>query len=418
MKVIHLNESDGGGAGRAAHRLVRAQRAEGIESELWVISARSRDSVVVQHDEVGFWGGWRKRAQSSLSSRWTNRLKTGNPVVHTPALWDTEWLARINDSDADLVNLHWISKNMLSVRDIARIRKPVVWTLHDMWAFCGAEHYTDDFRWRDGYQTANRPAYESGFDLNRWTWRRKSRHWKKPMHIVTPSRWLAECAGESALMRRWPVQAVANCLDLEQWRPIEKAVARDLLGLPKDKPLVLFGALGGGAASRKGFDLLLDALDHLNGKVDGLSVMVFGQQPPAQPPQLGFPVHYTGHLHDDLSLRAVYSAADAFVIPSRQDNLPNTGVEAHACGTPVVAFNTGGLADIVAHGQTGYLAKAFDTKDLAAGIEWVIVERLTGELRRQARERAEARFAEPVVVRQYLDVYRRAIADYRQRQAT
>lgn len=411
MKVIHLNEFDGGGAGRAAHRLVRAQHAEGIDAQLWVIAASTRDPLVIACGHPGTVTAWRDRVQHSLSRRLTGRLKTTNQVIHTPALWRSDWPERINASDADLVNLHWISNKMLSIRDIARIRKPIVWTLHDMWAFCGAEHLASDFRWRNGYQRDNRPDYEGGFDLNRWTWQRKRRHWKAPFHIVTPSNWLSNCVRQSVLMGDWPVRAVPNCLDLQQWQPIDKAQARALLGLPLDAPLVLFGALGGDRARHKGFDLLLDALRHLQHEAKGLNLVVFGQRAPAQPPDLGLPIHYTGHLQDDLSLRAVYSSADALVIPSRQDNLPNTGVEAHSCGTPVVAFRTGGLADIVEHRRTGYLAKPFVTRDLADGIAWVMGQRESGALPRNARQRATDCFSESVVVRQYLDVYRAAIAD-------
>lgn len=410
MKIIHLNESDGGGAGRAAYRLMKAQRTAGLDARLWVIKASSGDSDVSGFACTGKLGALKDRIRRSLSSRLTAQLKTANRVIHTPAIWSTEWIDRINASDADVVNLHWISDRMLSVRDIGRIRKPTVWTLHDMWAFCGAEHYTDDHRWRDGYRADNRPDQEGGFDLNRWTWRRKRRHWKTPINIVTPSAWLADSARQSILMRDWPVRAVANCLDLEQWQPIDKAQARHLLGLPSDAPLVLFGALGGGGSARKGFDLLLEALGHLRGQLEGLNLVVFGQRPPSKVPDLGFPIHYTGHLNDELSLRAVYSAADIFVIPSRQDNLPNTGVEAHACGTPVVAFRTGGLADIVTHQQTGYLAKPFETRDLADGIKWVINQAQSEVLSHQARQRALACFSGPVVVRQYLNVYNQAVA--------
>ncbi len=224
-------------------------------------------------------------------------------------------------------------------------------------------------------------------------WSRKRKHWQRPMHIGTPSRWLANCVRESALMRDWPVTVVPNCLDTERWQPLEKSLARQLLGLPSDVPLLLFGAMGGGNDPRKGFDLLLQALAHLRGEMPDLNLVVFGQLPPRNPPDLGFPIHYTGHLHDDLSLRALYSAADALVIPSRQDNLPNTGVEALACGTPVVAFNTGGLPDIVDHQQTGYLADA---------------ERLSG-LRVLARQTAVARFSNAVVAEKYKAVYEEAI---------
>jgi glycosyltransferase involved in cell wall biosynthesis len=332
-------------------------------------------------------------------------LKTGNPIIHSPAVLPSQWVKRINASDADIVHLHWVQGEMLSIADIGRIERPIVWTLHDMWAFCGAEHYTEEFRWREGYRRDNRPAHESGFDLNRWTWERKRKHWRRPIQIVTPSHWLADCVRESALMRDWPVLVIPNCLDTDRWKPMEQALARELLGLPADVPLLLFGAMGGGRDPRKGFDLLTAALGHLRGVIPGLELVIFGQLAPRNPPDLGFPVHYTGHLHDDLSLRALYSAADALVVPSRQDNLPNTAVEAQACGTPVVAFHIGGLPDIVAHQRTGYLAKAFDVADLAdlaVGIAWVLGE----DLRQASRERAVARFSNAVVAEQYRAVYR------------
>ena len=209
-------------------------------------------------------------------------------------------------------------------------------------------------------------------------------------------------------MRDWPVTVVPNPIDTDRWKPLDQALARSLLGLPVDVPLLLFGAMGGGRDPRKGFDLLLDTLLHLRGELEGLQLVVFGQLAPRQPPDLGFPIHYTGHLHDDLSLRALYSAADLLVIPSRHDNLPNTGVEAHACGTPVVAFNTGGLPDIVKHKRTGYLARAFVTEDMAAGIRWVLAEGQT--LRVNARERAVQNFASATVAEQYRIVYEGAIA--------
>jgi glycosyltransferase involved in cell wall biosynthesis len=112
-------------------------------------------------------------------------------------------------------------------------------------------------------------------------------------------------------------------------------------------------------------------------------LVVFGQHAPRSPSSLGLPIHYTGHLHDDRSLRVLYSAADAMVVPSRQEAFGQTASEAHACGTPVVAFNTGGLADIVEHQSTGYLSKAFDTEDLAQGITWVLAQRASGQLRRR-----------------------------------
>jgi glycosyltransferase involved in cell wall biosynthesis len=207
-------------------------------------------------------------------------------------------------------------------------------------------------------------------------------------------------------MREWPVSVIPYAIDTEAWRPVDKQLARKILGLPVDSPLLIFGAIGGTRDPRKGFDLLKGALDHLRGEIQGLELVVLGQTPPMKPTDLGFPVHYAGHLHDDISMSLFYSAADALILPSRQDNLPNVGIEAQACGTPVVAFNACGLPDIVEHKETGYLAKAFDTQDLAEGIRWVLADTSRrARLSSQSRTAAVAKFSYPEVSEQYLRLY-------------
>ena len=410
MKIFQLNYSDiKGGAARAAYRIHHALRSNGIDSQMLVNRASTGDWTV--QGPTGKAAEAMGLIRPQLAKPLRTLLSTGNPIVHSPAIVPSTWPQRLNGSDADVVHLHWVQGEMLSVEAIGRIRKPIVWTLHDMWAFCGAEHYTVDLRWREGYRPGNRPAHESGFDLNRHTWQRKRRHWRRPMHIVCPSQWLADCVNASALMGEWSVSVVPNPLDTDRWRPIEQRLARELLGLPLDAPLLLFGAIGGGRDPRKGLDLLLAALEQLRAEpnLQGLQLVVFGQLAPREPPELGFPIHYTGHLHDDLSLRALYSAADLLVVPSRQDNLPNTGVEAHACGTPVVAFRTGGLPDIVDHQRTGYLAQPFDPPDLAAGISWVLADPSRRQaLGHAARQRAVRLWNPAQMAELYEKVYRQA----------
>ncbi|OOG24422.1 glycosyl transferase [Thioalkalivibrio denitrificans] len=408
MRTFQLNYSDvSGGAARAAYRIHHALRDAGVDSIMHVDNAVAGDWTV--EGPTSARAKARNAVRGRVGSLFRYTLRTGNPIIHSPSVLPSSWPRRLNVSDADVIHMHWVTGEMLSIKDIGRIRKPVVWTLHDMWAFCGAEHYTEDDRWRVGYRRDNRPGHEAGFDLNRWTWRRKRIHWEHPLHMVTPSRWLADCVRQSALMSDWPVSVVHNVIDTAQWQPVEPSVARELLGLPRDVPLLLFGAMGGGCDPRKGFDLLLAALAHLRGEVDGLELVVFGQLPPREPVDLGFPIHYIGHLHDDVSLRLLYSAADLLAIPSRQDNLPNTGVESLACGTPVIAFDTCGLPDIVSHQHNGYLAQAFDPVDFAQGVRWVMKQRATGGLRQAARQCAVERFSPDVVVPQYLDVYRQAM---------
>jgi glycosyltransferase involved in cell wall biosynthesis len=413
MNVVHLNYSDSiGGAARAAHRIHHAVGCAGVDSTLLVNRATLSDPTVVGPATPP--GRLLAKSRRILASPWRSLLKTATPGLHSPACIPSRWASSLNASAADVVHLHWINCEMMSIADIGRLTKPTVWTLHDMWAFCGAEHYTDGDRYREGYSPANRPPCESGFDLDRWTWRRKQRHWRRPMQIVTPSRWLANCVEQSSLMGDWPVMVIPNPLDVAAWRPVDKLRARQLLNLPPDVPILLFGALGGDEDPRKGFDLLRDALQHLRGRVVGLELVVFGQLAPKEDLSLGFPIHHTGYLHDDERLRLLYSAADTVAVPSRLEAFGQTASEAHACATPVVAFNTGGLADIVAHRQTGYLAKPFDVADLAAGIEWVIGAKGGGpDLGAAARDRACLLWDSPVVARQYADLYAATITTAR-----
>jgi glycosyltransferase involved in cell wall biosynthesis len=409
MKVIHINHSDiNGGAARAAYRIHQAIRESGIDSRMWVNKASSGSWTV--ESPKSKWEKGMAAVRSRLVSPLVKSLKTGNPIIHSPNVLPSQWLKRINESDADIVHLHWVQGEMLSIADIGRIKKPIVWTLHDMWAFCGAEHYTEDFRWRDGYQRDNRPDYESGFDLNCWTWQRKKKHWHKPMHIITPSAWLGNCVSASNLMQDWSISVIPNCVDINRWKPLDQKLARKMLHLPCDVPLLLFGAMGGGQDPRKGYDLLLKALTQLSEKITDLELVVFGQLEPSNPPDLGFPIHYTGHLHDDLSLRALYSAADVMVVPSRQEAFGQTASEAQSCGTPVVAFNIGGLPDIIEHLQTGYLAQAFDTNDLANGIVWVL-DQDKDTLGETTRRRAEKLFNNKTVADAYCEVYKQAISN-------
>ena len=410
MKVLHLNYFDiKGGAARAAYRIHHALSDVGVDSTMWVNVAEAGDWTV--EGPTSKWSKGVTWLRLQIGDLLGKALQTENSVIHSPAIFPSQWVKRLNQSDADIVHLHWVNHEMLSIADIGRIEKPIVWTLHDMWPFCGAEHYTEDFRWREGYRRDNRPTYESGFDLNRWTWERKRQLWQRQMHIVTPSHWLQDSVRVSALMNDCPVDVISYAIDIKRWRPIEQNLARDLLGFPHDVPLLLFGAIGGGRDPRKGFDLLLSALGHLRGTIPDLELVVFGQSAPRTPPDLGFPVHYTGHLHDDISMQLHYNAADVFALPSRQDNLPLTCMEALSCGVPVVAFNASGPPTMIMHQQTGFLAKAFEVEDFAEGVRWVLQDSAKATLRKSARDYAEQFFNPAVVAQQYIDIYQKLLSE-------
>lgn len=280
-----------------------------------------------------------------------------------------------------------------------------------LYRFCGSEHYTSEegaARWRTGYSRLNRTESDHGLDLDRVVWQRKRRAWKRPMHIIAPSRWLGDCARESALFREWPISVIPNVLDTSMFQPLDRGFCRQALGLPADVRIILFGAIRGGRDLRKGYDLLLEALGQLRSK--NVLCVIFGQSAPQHPPDLPCPARWIGNIHDDATLALLYNAADVMVVPSRQENLPQTATEPQACGCPVVAFDCTGFRDAVVHRETGYLAGAFDTGDMAEGLRWILEDAdLRNSLGRAARERAVRLWAPDVVVPQYLHVYKAAI---------
>jgi len=411
VRVIHLNCYESlGGAARAAFRIHESLVEIGVDSSMRVAVKSSDDFKVV--GPTSKIGKALALVRPTIGQLITGFQHTDNNVLHSCSFLPSGLDRELNSSNADLVNMHWIAGEMVSVAEIGRITKPIVWTLHDMWPFCGAEHFESEHkqqRFVDGYQRNNRAVGDSGWDIDRWVWRRKLRNWKRPMTIVAPSRWLANHAKNSVLFRNCRVEAIPNAINTQRWKPLSQALARKWLGLPLESKLVLFGAIGGSRDQRKGGDLLVQALAKLR-NVDGVRLVVFGETNPEYPPDYGLPAHYLGHLHDDISLAIAYSACDVMVVPSRQDNLPNTAVEAAACGVPVVAFRIGGLPDIVDHMQTGYLASPFDVGDLAQGVSWVLEEKERRlNLCANSRRKAEEQFSYPVVARRYRDLYEDAL---------
>lgn len=230
------------------------------------------------------------------------------------------------------------------------------------------------------------------------------------MTIVCPSLWIAACAQRSSLFRNQRVEIIPSGVDLEVFKPIDKKRARSILNLPEDVPLILFGASDAIRDPRKGNNKLEAALEILAGSIGVNSLphlVLFGSWNRPQIKGWGTPIHVLGHLYDETSLSLLFSACDIFVAPSLEDNLPNTVIESLACGTPIVAFNVGGMSDMIKHKENGYLATAYETEDLARGIEWILAdEKRHQALSHQARLRAEKEFDIKFIAQKYLDLYK------------
>lgn len=409
IKVGIVSHSDYlGGADRSAYRLHRALLKNEIDSTMFVDHAATRDNSVVVP------GNKYSRFLKSLKPRLARVLdpllasKTDEKL--STAFIPSGWAKFLNNSDVDVVHLHWPHNEMMSISDIGKITKPLVWTLHDMWAFCGAEHITHEKRFIEGYNKSNRSNQESGVDLKKWTWRRKVKKWQRPINIITPSNWMKDVAKSSYLMNKWSIQVIPNTIDTAFWSPADIKYSRNLLGLPQNRKILLFGAIGGRSNKNKGFEILKNALLHLSKTdLDPLLIIV-GESNRKNNKIFGLDTFYLGHLHDDISMKLAYCSADVVLIPSKIENLPNMAIESTACGTPVVAFNTGGISDIIQHKINGWLAKKFEAADFADGIKWVFSNTAdTQLLSRNARKLAVENFNEKKIVEMHMEIYNELI---------
>jgi glycosyltransferase involved in cell wall biosynthesis len=336
------------------------------------------------------------------------RYPDRQPVTFTPAAWINPLRVPLQRFRPQLVHLHWLASSLLRIEDLGRLQVPVVWTLHDTWAFTGGCHYTGDCA---GYQKRCGQCPQLGsdreHDLSRRIWTRKQVAYAGlDLTVVAPSRWLADVARRSSLFAGRRIEVIPNGLDTSVYRPLDKPAAKSFLGLDPAQPVLLFGAQWL-TDRRKGGDLLAAALASIDFPC---TLLTFGE---GRFPEIANPhltVRALGSLQDDVSLAAVYSAADVFICPSREDNLPNTVAEAMACGTPCVAFDVNGLPDMIDHRGNGWLARAFDPADLAEGVRWLVHHPEPALLRQAARDKAVAEYSLDVMARRYADLYAELLA--------
>lgn len=415
MKILHINISDvHGGATRAACRIHYGLRSHGVDSKLLVQEHAGGDPEIIGPGSI-----IKKqiaRVRPYIDPLILRCFHGGSRTIFSPAwLPFSDVLNQVTRLNPDIVHLHWVCGGVLRPSDISLFNKPVVWTMHDMWPFTGGCHYSEGC---NGYfeNCGDCPQlYRSGKqDISYAVHNQKQREWcSADITGVAPSHWLADCARNSSLFGDKRIEVIPNCLDIDQFKPIDRKYAREKLNQSAGKKLVLFGSINATSAHRKGFDLLYQSIIRLKDSIkEDVELIVFGGDEPANPPAFGLPVHYLGKINDDRKLAEIYSAVDLMVISSREDNLPNTVLESIACGTPVVAFNVGGISDMIAHKMNGYLAAPLDTADLANGIEWILAdEERYSKLSRQARIKAETTYSPEIIAKQYESLYQSLIKE-------
>ncbi len=408
MNILHLStEYNLGGSGRAAYRIHSSLIQRGHASRM-LVSGQVQGTL----DAEPIWGTLPWRAADWLARRATDALSL--QYLFLPSSWRLlghPWFLA-----ADVVQLYNTHGGYFShsVLGVASRRKPFVWRLSDMWPFTGHCCYSYDCdRWMAGCGScpllADDPALKT--DRTALLWRTKRRIYARAnVTLVAPSRWIAGLAKQSPLVGHWPVTVIPNGLDLRVFRPISRAAARDVLGLPQDEDLVLFSSVDT-QAFRKGGTFVTEAVKALKGKTrKPFRLLVVGNRAGEWEAAVDVPVTAIDIVKDDHLLAAVYAAADVFVHPALADNLPNGVLESLACGTPVVAFDVGGVAEAVRPMETGYLTQCKDARDLALGIACLLDDPdLRRRLGARCREVAEAEYDIGLQAQRFEDLYQSLI---------
>jgi len=409
MKILIVNTYDiEGGAARAAYRLHRALLNESIDSQMLVQSKSSADFTVSTFnlDNIGFTSRILRRFEQKFFNSFKNYPHKTKTLFSTSSLHFSNIVDAINKINPDIVHLHWICNEMIKIEDIAKIKAPIVWSLHDNWAFTGGCHIMWECeKYKNSCGTCPRLGSNKENDLSRKVWSRKQKTFSTidNMTIVGLSKWLNNCSKDSTLLGDKKHINLPNPIDTTIFKPFDKEKSRKLWNLPKDKKLVLFGAMSSTNDINKGFKELSEALHKLQDK--SIEFVVFGSAELEESQNFGFKTHYLGHLYDNVSLVTLYSAVDVMVVPSLQEAFGQTASEALACATPAITFGHTGLLDIVDHKTNGYLAIPFDSADLARGIEWILNAENYDELCTNAREKVLREFDSVVVAKKYIELY-------------
>lgn len=414
MKVVLLNTADhGGGAAIAALRLTEALQTVEVEAHLLVRTKHSSAPYVHSLSDGGL-ARWRYKT-AFLAERallyclngfdrahlfHASLANTGCSLVHHPLV-----------READVLHIHWINQGFLSLRqleELARLGKPIVWTMHDMWSFSAVLHHTGELTDGKGIERCAERGVSLPYGLLEKQMKRKARLFQSGRFVMVGcSEWIAEACRRSPLARYFSVKSIPNPIDTEHFAPGDKTEARARWGFSSEERIILFGAVNA-ADERKGTHELIEALHFFARKYASMHapirVVIFGKKSDFFEQRIPFSITEVGFVRDEERMIDLYRAADLYVTPSLEENLPNTIMEAMSVGLPVVGFAIGGIPEMIEHERTGYVADYRSAESLAKGIDFVLRAN-PNDLSAAARAKSVACYAQREVARRYRSLY-------------
>ena len=408
MRIVHLSTRDSlAGAFRAANRLHYGLQQAGLDSLMLVARKYSQDPTV-------------SLPTATLPSRLLHAIRMVREQVplraypnrrdiFSPAVASANLHPVLRRLAPDVIHLHWLAHGFVRPEDFATWQRPLVWTMHDVWPFTGGCHINlGCTRYEAQCGCCPVLASQDEHDLSHQLWQRKMAAWQDlTIHFVALSTWAADSLRASSLGARHPIHVIPNGIDGDLFRPQPKAAARQQLGLPTEKKIILFGAMNL-TDSAKGYPQFVAALERLAAQPDAKTkhIVTFGSGDARRVDETGMATTHLGFITDDQRLATIYSAADVMVVPSLQENFVQTAAEALACGVPVVCFDATGLKDAVEHQRCGYRATPFSSDDLADGITWVLADDARYQiLAARARAKVLEQFTLQRVAAQYQEIY-------------
>jgi len=405
MKIIHIANSDSkGGAARAAFRIHTGLKNKFINSILYVVDKISNDPKVYAFSKLEKIIYKLKIHSSAFIIRRISSSIKENTRPCSLNIFHSSLLKKIHKSNPDIVHLHWIGGEILSISDIAKIDKPIVWTLHDLWPLIGMRHilYENDIE----FTGSKTDTFED--KLNKWIYKKKRKSWKMPIYFVCPSSYVALAAKETNPYGLWNFEVIGNPIDCQLWSPKPSVSLRKKFNIKEGKKIILAGAHNFLSDKNKGADLFFSSIRELHIDPNSYTLILFGVLSDSL---IDIPNNIDrvilNNIENDDLLSRLYSLADVVVVPSRFETFGQVAAEAQSCGAPVVCFDNSGLTDIVKHKITGYLSEALSPKSLAEGISWVINCGFNDKLKVNSRRNICERFSSQVVSKKYSSLYQK-----------
>lgn len=417
LKVLLLNTSERtGGAAVAAGRLLNALQKRGVDATMLVREKQTERPDVaglnrsVWDKTVNHFRFLWERLTIFLCNKGSRRNLFRVSIANTGTDISAHPLVR----QADVLHLHWINQGFLSLKDIKqllRLGKPVVWTLHDLWPATGICHHPGECGKFESECCDDCPKLVKAplWEMAGKVFREKKAIPLSEITFVGCSRWITEQTRVSALLRPADFHSIPNPIDTEIFKPVEKAGARKALGLPLDKYLILFAAVKL-SDNQKGGGYFSEACRILKAYTSlPVEIVLMGNGAEELLKAFPFPVRALGYIPDEKKKVQSYAGADLFVCPSLEENLPNTIMEAMACGTPCVGFRTGGIPEMIDHKRNGYIARYKDSEDLAEGILWVMEHKEKERLSEACIEKVSGNYTEAIVSAKYMELYNKVL---------